>query len=226
MDIKNVIYKFLAIIFMFLAASCSGADKSSNVDADMIYTQAAQTVEGQLTEAAAQLPTSTNTVPSTSTVLPSTPTIASVSSTGTPIPLFTMPSSGTMIAPLGTQLGGGATATVKVQVQGDKAEWYYSHPADSAKLSPGESFTFIVGMGNVGSTTWTSGYKMVHVGGTVITTQMSFNINKETLPGETGEFYMPAKAPGEAGSYTTYWQIVNESGAYVYESMYWQFYVE
>ena len=78
----------------------------------------------------------------------------------------------------------------------------------------------------MGSTTWTSGYHMVYIGGTVITTQMSFNINEETPPGETGEFYMPAKAPGEPGSYTTYWQIVNESGAYVYESMYWQFIVQ
>ena len=104
MDNKNIIFKFIAIVLMLLTTSCNGANKSSNVDADLVYTQAAQTVESQLTEAAAQLPSSTNTLIPTSTALPSTPTIASLSNTNTPIPLFTMPSSGTMIAPLGDSI--------------------------------------------------------------------------------------------------------------------------
>ena len=226
--VRNKILMILsAAVLILLTVSCNGANQAPTIDADLIYTQAAQTVEAQLTEVAAQLPTATNTLPPTATELPPTPTVLNIGqTTGTPVPLFTMPSSSTFTAPLGTQAIGVPTATVRVQVQGDKAQWYFSHPSDGATLSRSESFTFIVGMGNVGSTTWNTNYRLNFVGGTVISAQSSVPLEWETPPGETAEFYVLAKAPDDPGSYTTYWQVVNDAGVRVQESMYWQFNIQ
>jgi len=229
MGSKKIIFIISSLLILLMAVSCNGAAKEPTIDANLIYTQAAQTVEAQLTEAAALIPTATNTIPPTATELPPTPTILSLgqSTTGTPVPLFTMPSSGTFTSPLtGTQAAGGPTATVRVQVQGDKAQFFYSHPADGAKMGSNVGFTFIVGMGNVGSTTWSTNYRLVFTGGTQITTATSFQLEWETAPGDTAEFYLPARTPAEPGSYTSYFQVVNQAGAYVQESMFWQFYVE
>ena len=214
MGSKKKILVISSLLLLFFTVSCNGAGKEPTIDANLIYTQAAQTVEAQLTEAAALVPTATNTIPPTATELPPTPTILSLgqSTTGTPVPLFTMPSSGTFTSPLtGTQPVGGPTATVLVKVQGDKAKFYYSHPADGAKMGSNVGFTFIIGMGNVGSTTWNTNYRIVFTGGTQITTAMSFPLEWETAPGSTAEFYIPARTPAEPGSYTTYFQVVNQA---------------
>jgi len=212
----------MMIILIFLISACTGGEKEPTIDANAIYTQAAQTVEAQLTEAAALLPTATETQLPTATQLPPTPTKV-ITALSSPIPLFTMPV-GTL--PAGTLPATASTATQSVKKMGDHAKWFYTHPSDGTHMSSNEGFTFIVGMGNVGSTTWDTNYRLVHTGGAVISTIFSKGLEWEVKPGETAEFYILAKAPYEKGSHTTYWQIVNPSGIYVQESMYFQFYVD
>ena len=66
--------RFFLMLFVFLMGilltACSGASNATAEDPNAIYTQAAATVQSQLTEAAAKQPTATETLEPTETAEP------------------------------------------------------------------------------------------------------------------------------------------------------------
>ncbi len=216
----------IVLMGLFLLSACGAAKTPEAVqDPNAIYTQAAQTVQAQLSATAAMLPTSTYTLEPTATELP---TETPEPSTATPAPQTTLPtlsapgSESTPAAPgiVATATTAAplfATSTTVAQQAGDHGTWVGNVPADGSTFSKGESFTFVFRIMNTGTTTWTTDYKVVFLGGTGLSSETVVPLNAVTKPGEVGEFYTKVFAPLEAGKYKSNWKLVNPQGAFIYE---------
>jgi len=216
----------LILLGAFLLSACSAQKTPEAVqDPNTIYTQAAQTVQAQLSATAAMLPTSTPTLEPTAT---EPPTATSEPPTATPTTQITLP---TLAAP-GSETTPGApalavtatkavpqfaTSTIGAQQPGDHGQWVGNIPADGSTFSKGESFTFVFRIMNTGTVTWDKNYKLVFLSGTGLSSENVISIEKETKPGEVGEFYTKVFAPLDAGKYKSNWKLVNPQGAFVYE---------
>ncbi len=223
---KKILTRLFLGSLALLLAACNAVSVEPTVDANVIYTQAAQTVEAQLTLTAAAQPTATATLEPTATPDP----------TATPEPPTATPTLDLTAAAL-TQVSGSPTAAVLVPPTqaaptqesgpkpGDNATFLYNVPADGKKLAPKEEFLFAVGWKNSGTTTWNSSYGMVYLGGTLTTTYTSIKMEKDVKPGEKYEFNMRMYAPEKPGKYITRWKLVNPQGVYMNE-FYFQFTVE
>lgn len=180
------------------AAACSRAETTPTLDAQTVYTQAAQTVQAGLTQTAALLPTSTatNTPLPTSTV---TPTL-SVSATSAVSPTNT-------IAP-----------TSPRPTTADKAAWISQNPADGTVVTPNQPFNMVWTVKNMGTTTWNTSYQLryylseanLRFGGSDI------KFPKEVKPGESVDLSVSMRAPTSAGEYTTIWVLTNDQGVNFY----------
>lgn len=194
----------LIFIAAILLSACSAKETEPTVDPDLIYTSAAQTVEAQLTEAAALLPTSTVTaIPPTQTQ--ALPTVAA-SAPGAMVTstVLVLPSATTAPA------AGGVTAQAKYALLGQS-------PADQAKIAPGVSFSMVWTVENTGTTTWTPEYTIAfftgnRLGGGV-TAETSYQFGEDVEPGDTINLTIPMVMPNEEGTYYSWWKLKDENGA-------------
>ncbi|MEA4906519.1 MAG: hypothetical protein GYA17_00810 [Chloroflexi bacterium] len=232
---KKRAWTVVVAIAALLLPACSGTPSTPTLDPNEIYTQAAETVQAQLQETQAALPTDTATSEPTATQeLAATSTVAiplvnatvlpglQTSATTTPggsvtaapgatlgVPPLATSTTAAILAPTATKMPG--------QKAGDAAEWQYNVPADGTYFSAGEQFSLAVGLKNVGSTTWTTDYALVYLGGTQLSGTTTIFVSAPVAPGEKAEFNIPAWAPNESGKYTSYWKLVNSGDAYIYE---------
>lgn len=223
--------KFLTRLMLggliLVLAACNAAPVEPTVDANVIYTQAAQTVEAQLTLTAAAQPTATATPEPTATPeATATPELPTATPTLDPTALALTPLSGSPTAAVLVPPTQAAAPTQESGPKpGDNATFLYNVPGDGTKFTPREEFLFAVGWKNSGTTTWNSNYGMVYLGGTLIATYTSIKMDKDVKPGEKYEFNMRMYAPEKPGKYITRWKLVNPQGVYMNE-FYFQFVVE
>lgn len=195
----------LLVSALVLGACTPEKAPEPTVDTNAIFTAAAQTVQAQLTETAAALPTATETAspePTNTLELPTlAPAGADAAGLMTATPLFTL-------APL----PGAATATLPLPSSGDKAEWVGQSPADDTQLNPGQKFDIVWTIRNVGTKTWNKSYTIRYFAGDKLSERNTYNFRAEVKPGETTTVIADAIAPAKVGEYYTWWKLVNDQG--------------
>jgi hypothetical protein len=176
---------------------------------DALYTQAAQTVQAQLTEQALSTlivqtlepgeqasasPTATPTLPQESTPT-ATPTIKPTATATLPLPT-PLPPTATSVPILCDQAGFIKDVTI----------------ADGTTFSPGAEFTKIWRLKNTGSCTWNSSYSLVFTSGDRMRTSRSVPLPGNVRPGESVDLAVDLLAPADEGRYRGYWMLSNADG--------------
>lgn len=188
----------LLIALTLTMAACARAETTPTPLPEMVYTQAAQTVQAGLTQTAALLPTSTptETPAPTSTVTPTLAVTATMSG-----------------SPTNTKAPTGSGPTVA-----DKASWVSQNPADGTVLSPGQEFTMTWTIKNIGTTTWNTSYQLRYylADATLRFSASDIKFPKEVKPGDTVDLSVNMKAPTSGGDYRTQWVLTNDQGINFY----------
>ena len=190
----------LAVVYLLNISFQPGSAPAPTVDANMINTMVAQTIEAQLT-AQTPLPTA---APS-STLEPSVteaPT-STVTQTQVPIqPTNTVPSP-TMLVPTFT-----AVPSVCNQAQFIRD----LSVQDNSLLEPGASFTKSWRLKNVGNCTWLTNYSLVFQSGDAMEAKQSIPIPRNVEPNQTIDLSVPMKAPKNEGTYRGDWKLSDQYG--------------
>jgi hypothetical protein len=233
---KGTFFSFL--VLAGLLAACSGSPTAQpTVDANAIFTAAAQTVQAQLTVAAVANPTATltpaptevptllPTVPPEATiaVVPAEPTVAGGNPTAAGIPtLSIMLTPGTTPVSLTTPLALATlppivTATT-VQTTTDRGEVVDQDPDDNTTVGNNADFDMSWDVKNTGTSNWipgsgncTDGYYIAFAGGDRIGSGYSnwYCIKQTIVPGATLHIIVDMKTPGTDGTYHSMWCIMN-----------------
>jgi hypothetical protein len=177
---------------ILLLTACSPSSNSTPTpNAQQIYTQAAETVQAQLTQVLGLTPSATPTPPPTETQ-PPIPTQAPTQSS-----LSTQPSA---ILP-----------SITVPAVADKGNWISNDPPDKTKLNPGDQFTLTWKVQNTGLTTWSTKYTVRFYTGQRMGAK-DFFLPKSVKPNDIIDIPVQMTAPSQKGEYNTLWVITNEQG--------------
>jgi hypothetical protein len=191
----------MMITGLLVLTACSPA--TPTLDAQLVYTAAAQTVMAQLTREAEGKATPTAQPPSpTSGIIP----------TAMVIEVTLTPFGGVGITPTTTALPILPTATISLSKAADQALWISNTPADDALVNTNAKFDVTWQMKNIGETTWKTSYKIRYYAGDLLVEKKVFNFAKEVKPGEIGEFTIDAVGNSKAGAYSTWWKLTNDLG--------------
>jgi len=79
-------------------------------------------------------------------------------------------------------------------------------------MQAGETFTKTWIVKNIGTTAWTSSYKITYIGGNVMGRDYSTKIFTAVAPGGTYTQNLKFTAPSSPGTYTGTWRLADESG--------------
>jgi len=85
---------------------------------------------------------------------------------------------------------------------------------DKAEIAPGASFIKTWRLKNVGTTTWTSSYTLVHISNDTIKSPASVDLPKKVAPGDEVDISVDMTAPTALGMYTSWWRLKNDAGQY------------
>ena len=199
MKIKLVI-TILIGVFTIVACGPSSPAQEPTPDVAVVRTSAASTVVSQFTlTAAAFTPTSavpTNTSSALEATLPSAAT-ATATATGPVIAQVTN-ASGTPEALCDSLTYDVATVDVNVP--------------DNTVMSPGQDFIKTWKVQNNGSCEWAAGYVLAYAGYTDQMSGQFVALTDVVLPGEEVEVSVQFKAPAQAGTYLSAWQMRNPAG--------------
>ena len=187
----------LAIIFLFLiAASLAGCNlpAQATTTPTLNVTQAYQTVEARLTEAIALTPKFSATASPGAAVTPvqATPSPTQIMETVTPASTSPPSASWNQALP-------GVPIDVTIP--------------DDTELRPGEAFTKIWRLQNVGTCPWTSDYTMVWFSGERLEAPMEVSFNETVTYGQSVDLSVDMKAPESHGTYQSNWKLRDPSGA-------------
>jgi hypothetical protein len=159
-------------------------------------TQAYQTVEARLTQAIALTPATS--------VSPSATQGAIV--TQTPSPPTAEPS----LTP--TQPGATSTTSNTPCDQAAPGIPIDVTIPDGTEMQPGQAFTKIWRLQNVGTCTWTKDYALVWFSGDKMGAPSSVPLNGNISPGQTVDLSVDMVAPEKPGTYRGNWKLRNDSG--------------
>jgi hypothetical protein len=222
--IKKYILTGLSLLMAasLLLAACSAPQPTTEspvVDANAIYTQAAETVQAGMAMTEAARPTATETpIPEpTSTIDP----VVSELLTATADAALQPPGDTTAATatPEGQNPVVVPTATVAVVVQqpqqpasGDKCEWVSNTPVDNARIPKNASFDTTIRVKNTGTTTWDKRYSLRYYAGDRMGVPSDFYVVGEVKPGAVYDFIFPMKAPDAIGKKEVIIVISNAEG--------------
>jgi len=160
-------------------------------------TQAYQTVNARLTQGLAQQSTPTQ----ESTLNPTKPTDSSTTvvqetkeSNTTPSPSFTSTPK--------TVCDQAAAAYPKIDITIN----------DDTEMTPGQKFTKIWRIVNVGTCTWTHEYQVVFFSGEQMGTSVNVYLKESVAPNQSIDISVDMIAPQEPGSYQSNWKLKNTKG--------------
>lgn len=176
------------ILFAVILASCNLPSRAPQTqEPNAIFTQAALTVQAQLSQTATLAPFNTPTLPppqptNTAVVLPTLPVVT------------TPPASPTPLCDLGEFI-----RDVSIP--------------DGSIIAPGASFTKTWRIRNAGTCTW-SGYSLVFDSGDAMNATSPIPI-PSVAPGQEVDLSVNLTAPSSNGSYRGYWRIRNASGVLI-----------
>jgi len=83
---------------------------------------------------------------------------------------------------------------------------------DGTEFDVGESFTKTWRLKNIGTCTWNTSYKLKFKSGDQMGGPNSQNLTQNVGPNEQVDISVSLKAPGSAGTYKGFWQIVDDEG--------------
>ncbi len=176
---------FVLLTLALLLSACKPSPEAStpaSPDAQAVLTAAANTAIARMTALAAQAtPTATNTPTLTPTALTPTATPASPTATTAPGAI--------------DQIEFIADVTVP----------------DGTIYAPGETFTKIWRLKNIGNTTWTTAYALVFVSGASMGNAGPVPLPADVPPGQTVDVSVNLVAPNQPGDYTGFWMLRNAS---------------
>jgi hypothetical protein len=186
----------LLSITLFVALALSACNlPASNEEPQgpgAVLTAAAQTVEANLTQLAAQSSPTVSILP-TNTTAPATATVAVASP---------VPASPTTGAPA-------ATATSNC----DNADFVTDVTIpDGTVLDPGETFTKTWRLKNAGTCSWTPSYAVVFSTGDSMSGPAVQALTGNVNPGQTVDISIDLKAPSSPGTYRGDWKLRNAAG--------------
>lgn len=180
----------------------------ATVDTAPLYTQAAETLVAQLTQAAEEI-AATQQAP----VFSPTPGEVIVD-TPTPLPTLAPPATPTPFptaSPFPTLTPIIATATPEKLCNAARFVDDVTIP-DGTRLNPGESFVKIWELENVGTCTWSEDYELVFSRGDQMSGPDSLSIDQEVEPGDSIQIAVDLIAPTSKGEYRGYWMLSDEEG--------------
>lgn len=179
----------LGLLSGLAACTLPAADGSPVLDRSANFTQAAQTLDAQLTLAAAG----------------AFPTVTPLGTqTGTAIPIITPTSAG--------QAGGQTTPDPAAPCDRGAFVADVSVP-DGTVFEPGQTFVKTWRLQNSGSCTWTPDYAVVFDSGDAMSGPASFPLTQSSVsPGGEIEVSINLIAPAEPGSYRGDWRLRNPAG--------------
>ncbi len=203
---KTIRFTLPALLACLLFSACGQAtQKTPTIDANMIITQAAQTVAAQLTlnPPAAATPAPTN-PPLPTETSPAAPAGAPAGPTATagqaaPPPAATNTTAPTT-APAASQDAAAFVADVTVP--------------DGTGATPGAQFPKTWRIKNTGQTTWTVAYSLVPIDGDRMGSPDSIPMPSVVRPGDTVDITVNLTAPTKPGSYKTYFRLRNAAGQF------------
>ena len=205
------------MILSLLLASCSVVQAPTpiaTVDANLVYTEAAQTVQAGLNATASARPPATQT-PEPSATQPR-PTATQQATTD---PALTTPSP--EITPtLGQTPGTTAQATntpssasaPPVKTSGDKCDWVDQSPKDGTQIQKSASWDMTFVIKNSGTTTWSTKYALRFWGGDRMGGPIDYYLLNDVKPGEMYRFVFPMTASTDTGKRQANWVIQNPEG--------------
>ena len=197
MKAYRVLTLFLAIVLTLSACNLPTANATPTVNANAIFTAAAQTVEVKLTEGAKTTNSTATPLPPSNTPAPVAPVssdtpqpVLPVVITATPVPVVIVPTAACDAAQF--------VADVSIP--------------DGTGFSGGTTFTKTWRIKNVGTCTWNPSYSLSFDSGD----QMGGPSNQAMLnyvaPGGAVDISVNLQAPGADGNYTGVWGLKNPSG--------------
>jgi len=192
---SKIIYLIVGIYTISGLAGCKLPWVSSDATPALNVTQAYQTVEARLTQAIAQTPSVTDT---------STPTeirAATQAPSTTPKTVTVTPGQPTSAAsPVPSCDLAAAGVPIDVTIP------------DDTQMQPGESFTKIWRLQNVGTCNWTSSYSVALFSGDAMDAPASVPLPANVAPRASVDLPVDMIAPQVAGTYQGNWKLQNASG--------------
>lgn len=197
------VFAIIMLLFMVTIACSLTPALAPTPDTDALYTQAAQTVSAQLTQAAAQAtPTSEPAVTepaATETEAPA-PTDTQVPPTSTPTPV---PPTPTPVPPTPTP----------TPIPCNWAQFIEDVTVkDGTVFTPNSVFTKTWRLKNIGTCTWTRDYRLEFDSGERMDGPRAVSMPKNVNPGETVDLTVELVAPREPGRYRGYWRLSTPAG--------------
>ena len=171
-----------AIWVAILASGCTNALPNITPDANLIFTQSAQTLESMVTLSADTIYVPTQ-----------TPVLSMPTATLSPTASLTQPS------------------VSQPYCNWVAFEKDVSIP-DGTVLSPGSNFIKTWRLKNKGNCTWTSAYSLVFTGGHQMSGPVSVSLPGNVVPGATIDISVTLTTPATEGNHTGYWMLQNASG--------------
>ncbi|MEJ5225817.1 MAG: NBR1-Ig-like domain-containing protein, partial [Anaerolineales bacterium] len=83
---------------------------------------------------------------------------------------------------------------------------------DGTVIAPGATFTKTWRLTNIGTSTWTTSYKLVFDSGESLGAKTAIALPKAVKPGESIDLSVEMTAPGTPGTYRGNWKLQNASG--------------
>lgn len=158
-------------------------------------TQAYQTVQARLTQAVAQTPIGT----ASQTAAPQSGEVATQTPENTTTP---GPGDPTETPSSATRCDQAAAAYPKIDITIE----------DDTEVAPGEEFTKIWRVVNVGSCTWTADYAIVFFSGELMDSPTSLPLSTTVPPTQSVELSVDMVAPDKPGKYQGNWKLKNADG--------------
>ncbi len=197
----------VAWFLLALASLACGVTPAENLNADAAATAVQQTVQ------AAGQQSSEN---QSSGLQPISP--ADLTATSQSVSSQTAPTIAAQTQPTATTQNSGSPPTVipptATTVPCDKVKFVKDVTVpDDTKMNPSSAFTKTWRLQNVGSCTWTSGYKMVFDHGDGMGGPKEVQLTSGTVaPGQTIDVSVNLSAPAQPGTYQGFWKLRNASG--------------
>lgn len=205
--ITNLIFMVFALSF-FLGACKPSEPVEPTLDANVIFTQAAETVAAQLTRTALSQPTATNTKQPTATPTATRPAPTATQSNSTVNPTSASP--GTVgSTPNPNKMVFVADVTIP----------------DGQIIPPGSKFVKTWKIRNTGTTTWTPNFKVRLWAGERLGAPASFLLGQEVAPNSEVDISIEFTAPLQSGEYLSHWILSDELEANFGNTFYVKFVV-
>jgi hypothetical protein len=187
--------RILPIMWVLLIGCLAGCNLPAPkaISPTLDVTQAYRTVEARLTEASRQ--TTPSPAPFTASPIP-----AQASATSVSVPSETPAQAliATSIVSACDRAEGGADIDVTIP--------------DDTVMMPGEAFTKVWRLTNVGSCTWTLDYALVWFSGELLSAPKSIPLAGNVAPGQTADLFVDMVAPTANGTYQSNWKLRNAAG--------------